>query len=413
MLSPSICRACAAFALHILHVHITHPSVRVFCPLSVYIYINLFPSSRYRGGKFFRSGGKFLRPEQMEHDSDEDSSEDSSDNEVGVGRKQGGPKPSAKLSSDDDEEEEKEEKASSKKRSRDSSDGGAPRKKSTAAKAARNAFFDEEAEASDDDDEDEEADGEGFDRADEDDPHDRVKKHYTQEDIRREQMDEEAEELIKLQDRRRKQAGGARDLRDADVAQIAQDIEARHRMQRRTVDRSVLDMGGGGGGGVGGAEDYGAVAQQSLVPSVSDPSLFMLSCSTGKEGELVYQIMNKAAAFARQGRPLGITGAIAAQSKGKIYIEAYEEPAVIEALEGIRGIMQYSRTKLPISDMTTVLTVTPTKKPGKSDVFLGFLLISFSLSSSLRGVAIRHHCKISASTHISRLPSDCFSPYFL
>ena len=135
MLSPSICRACAAFALHILHVHITHPSVRVFCPLSVYIYINLFPSSRYRGGKFFRSGGKFLRPEQMEHDSDEDSSEDSSDNEVGVGRKQFGPKPSAKLSSDEEEEEEKEEKALSKKRSRDSSDGGAPRKKSTAAKA--------------------------------------------------------------------------------------------------------------------------------------------------------------------------------------------------------------------------------------------------------------------------------------
>merc|ERR1719482_2680015 len=112
----------------------------------------------------------------MEHDSDEDSSEDSSDNEVGVGRKQFGPKPSAKLSSDDEEEEEKEEKALSKKRSRDSSDGGAPRKKSTAAKAARNAFFDKEADA---------ADGEGFDRADEDDPHDRVKKHYTQEDIRR------------------------------------------------------------------------------------------------------------------------------------------------------------------------------------------------------------------------------------
>ena len=51
-----------------------------------------------------------------------------------------------------------------------------------------------------------------------------------------------------------------------------------------------------------------------------------------REQEMVLQIMNKCVAFARQGRPLGICGAIAAQAKGKIYIESYTEPAVVEAI---------------------------------------------------------------------------------
>ncbi len=325
---------------------------------------------RTESGKFFRSGGgKFLRPDQLDHDDDDDSSSDEEEDVV-VRQKNndGDDKPSAKLSSDedgdddgegdddDDEEDDDEEEERSKKRRRESGGGGGS-KKSKKAAAARNAFFDEEAEASDDDEEDEEAYGTHRD------PDDVVRRHYTEEDIRKEQLDEEAEELIRLQDRRRAQAGG-RDLSEADVAEVAREIEERHRMQRSRVDRSVLD---GGAGGIGGAEDYGAVAQQSLVPSVSDPSLFMINCSTGKEEELVYQIMNKCAAFARQGRPLGITGAVAAQSKGRIYVEAYEEPAVIEAMEGIRNLMHYTRTKIPISDMTTVMTVRPSKRPVKKN----------------------------------------------
>jgi transcription elongation factor SPT5 len=116
----------------------------------------------------------------------------------------------------------------------------------------------------------------------------------------------------------------------------------------------------------GGPEVYSAVSQQSLVPSVSDPSLWMISCSTGKEQDLVYQIMNKCVAFARQGRPLGICGVIAAQTKGKIYIESFSEPAVVEAIQGVRGLLQYTMRLVPIGDMTTVMTVVPTKKPGTS-----------------------------------------------
>mmetsp|Transcript_42198 Transcript_42198/g.101536 ORF Transcript_42198/g.101536 Transcript_42198/m.101536 type:complete len:839 (-) Transcript_42198:78-2594(-) len=75
------------------------------------------------------------------------------------------------------------------------------------------------------------------------------------------------------------------------------------------------------------------------------------------------QIMNKCAAYARQGNPLGIVGAIAAQTKGKIYIESYHEPSVGEAIGGIRGVMAGTARLVPIPDMTTVMTVIPKKKP--------------------------------------------------
>jgi transcription elongation factor SPT5 len=115
---------------------------------------------------------------------------------------------------------------------------------------------------------------------------------------------------------------------------------------------------------------YTAVSQQSLVPSVTDPGLWMFSCPTGKEQELVYQIMNKCVAFAKRGKPLGITSVVVAQTKGKIYVESYSEPAVMEAVQGVRGLMQYTSVKVPIADMTTVMTVIPKKVPGMLPYFV-------------------------------------------
>jgi transcription elongation factor SPT5 len=321
-------------------------------------------------GKFFRPhGGKHYRPNQGDEDDDDDSDDSSEEEDQ--------PKPAAKSTnanlsssddddddddaSDDDDDEEEEEEEDNRKRKKGGGDGKASKR------AKMSSFFDEEAEDDDDDEEgdDDEAYGTHHD------PDDVVRKHYTEEEIRREQMDEEAQELIRAQDRRRAQAGGYRFGRDAEeekersVAEMAKDIEERHRMQQRTVDRSMLDRRHmDDDGAEGGPESYGAVAQQSLVPSVSDPSLWMISCSNGKEQELIYQIMNKCAAFARQGRPLGICGAIAGQTRGKIYIESFSEPAVVEAIQGVRGLMPYSMRLVPIGDMTTVMTVVPKKKPG-------------------------------------------------
>lgn len=320
---------------------------------------------------------KFFRPPPQLEDSDDDDDDEEEDEELIDDEDEDEQRPkkasaNANLSDDDDsedeedsEEEEEEDDRPGKKR-RQSSSAGNDKKRSKAS-----SFFELEAEASDDEEEDDEG--------------------YSGRHKDGEQMDEEARELIRQQDRRRAQAGGR--FGERSVAEISREIENRHRMQRRTVDRSrIIDhpgrSGGGGGVGVGGAaaaarepevesvgtgggegRDYyqGAVAQQSLVPSVSDPSLWMVSCATGKEQELVYQIMNKCSAFARQGRPLGISAAIAAQSKGKIYIESFSEPAVMEAIQGVRGLLQYTMRLVPIQDMTTVMTVTSKKKPVKKN----------------------------------------------
>mmetsp|Transcript_39767 Transcript_39767/g.119560 ORF Transcript_39767/g.119560 Transcript_39767/m.119560 type:complete len:1121 (+) Transcript_39767:451-3813(+) len=312
--------------------------------------------------------GKFLRPPPGGGQGamfDSSGSSDSEDDE-----EEQTPQPpsrkSANLSSDeedddeaeadDDDDEDYDDAPASKKRKGGGSGGGETKK---AKKINTRAFFDMEAEADDDDEDADEPYGTHHD------PDDIVRRHYTEEDIRKEQLDEEAEELIRQQDRRRAQAGGGMFTSDMSAADVAREIEERHRMQRRTVSTSA--MGDEGGEGEGFGPGYGAVAQQSLVPSVSDPSMWMFSCAPGKEQELVYQIMNKSIAFARQGKPLGITGAVAAQSKGRIYVESYSEPAVIEAMQGIRNLMQYSMRLVPISDMTTVMTVVPKKKPVKKN----------------------------------------------
>jgi len=386
----------------------------------------LFVISSARNGKFFRPG-KFLRPENAndDDDDDDDSSEDEEDQPAtrvvqrGGGKSLSRPAPpveessdeddddddeddedeeekqeqptrvvqrgggkslanrpppaSANLSSDDDDDDddddEEEEEETTRKRKK--GDGGAGSKKSKRSKAS--SFFDEEAE----DDEEDEDEPYGTHH----DPDDRVKKHYTEEDIRKEQMDEDAQEIIRQQDRRRAQAGYRFGDQDFDASQersvqdMAREIEERHKMSRRRVDRSVLDRSSRhvaeeDEDAPGGPEVYTAVSQQSLVPSVSDPSLWMVSCSNGKEQDMVFQIMNKCVAFARQGRPLGICGAIAAKTKGKIYIESYSEPAVVEAIGGTRGLLQYTMRLVPIQDMTTIMTVVPSKKPGTFNWFL-------------------------------------------
>ena len=357
---------------------------------------------------------KFFRPPTNSYVDSEDEEEDDSEEEEQGGRTMnntGGrntstSKNTANLSSDDDdddddddEEEEEETPAKAKPNtSKRKAGGGGSEKQRKRPKAS--SFFELEAEASDEEEEEEhERRGRGGGRAGGDDG---------------EGMDREALELIKLQDRRRAQAGGA--MLERTAAEMARDIEQRHRMQNRrpmnhgrirpdarhvppartSGGKSATATGNAAARGnlsaasatlaastapnappppvpmemhrdvvddEGGPEAYTAVAQQSLVPSVNDPSFWMISCATGKEQDMVLQLMNKAVAFARQNRPLGITGAIAAQSKGKIYVEAFSEPAVMEAIQNVRGLLQYSMRLVPIGDMTTVMTVTSKKKP--------------------------------------------------
>ena len=191
-----------------------------------------------------------------------------------------------------------------------------------------------------------------------------MKRHYTEEDKKREYQGEEFNAISRQIDRRRQRAGGVF-AADLSVEEVTRQVENRHIMSRRTVDRDVMDSMDADVDGNVAPQAFTAVSQQSLLPSVSDPSLWMFTCANGKEQELVCQIMNKCVAYARMGKPLGITAAVAAQSKGKVYVESYSEPTMIQAVQGIRNLLIYSMKLVPIQDMTTVMTVVPKKKPVK------------------------------------------------
>jgi len=346
-------------------------------------------------GKMFR-GGKMLRPlgddDDIPDDSSEDDSSDDDDDDDGdnnnnkkqaavsapVSATTNKKQSDANLSSDDDSDEDDDDDGE------EEEDGKAP------AKRAR-----EESDDDDDDEEDEEEEEEEMenrpkskkkrpniasfiddmaedDDDDSDDDEGGTKSKKKDKDISREYMDKDAEAIIAQQERRRRlegnwldKLGGLTDDKerdDADVARIARELEERHSMDQRrkkvVIHRPRIQPGGpktslmagatGTSGGDVGGDSYDddeeemvgdiEVPQGSLVPSVSDPALWMFSCPTGKETELVYAIMNKCVAFAKRGQPLGITSVVVAQTKGKIYVESFSEPAVIEAVQGVRGV---------------------------------------------------------------------------
>jgi len=165
-------------------------------------------------------------------------------------------------------------------------------------------FFDEMADDDSDDDEDDE-DLEGSDMSDGE--LDRriarrskeKERVYTQAEIAAENMDDDQLDLMRAQDRRRNREG-IFDA-EADVSAVADDIVKRHKMAGRRV----------GAGGRGGMNDIGGmklnrrdkeVNQQSLVPSVTDPQIWMFGCKIGKEEELVLTLLNKAIAIHQEVR---------------------------------------------------------------------------------------------------------------
>jgi hypothetical protein len=78
---------------------------------------------------------------------------------------------------------------------------------------------------------------------------------------------------------------------------------------------------------------------EAKLPSGSDHKMFILGCKMGKEEELVQAILNKTAYYDRtkkEAYKMSITSALAIRKKypGKIFVEADNEQAVKESLEG-------------------------------------------------------------------------------
>lgn len=151
-------------------------------------------------------------------------------------------------------------------------------------------------------------------------------------------------------------------------AEIAADIERRHRVYEQ--NRAPADNAYGGG--EGGFVPVGSVMQQALLPTTSDPGIWMVRVSNGKEALVVRSIMLKSMEALSKGSRQTIKSAFCTSSKGYVYIEAIAEPFAREVINGLRMVLQYTFTKVPLDQMTSLLSVTVRKQPMKKGQLVRF-----------------------------------------
>ncbi|XP_065653569.1 transcription elongation factor SPT5-like [Hydra vulgaris] len=102
------------------------------------------------------------------------------------------------------------------------------------------------------------------------------------------------------------------------------------------------------------------IEQQSLLPDVKDPNLWMVRCRMGEEKQTVFALMRKFITLQSSETPLQIKSAIAVEGlKGYIYIEAYKQTHVKAAIEGFGALRLgiWKQQMVPINEMADVLKV--------------------------------------------------------
>ncbi|KAJ8916623.1 hypothetical protein NQ315_000268 [Exocentrus adspersus] len=112
--------------------------------------------------------------------------------------------------------------------------------------------------------------------------------------------------------------------------------------------------------GDGGEEMSDEITQQTLLPGVKDPNLWMVKCRIGEEKSTCLLLMRKFLAYQNTNEPLQIKSVVAPEGvKGYIYIEAYKQPHVKTAIENIGNLRMgiWKQQMVPIKEMTDVLRV--------------------------------------------------------
>lgn len=118
------------------------------------------------------------------------------------------------------------------------------------------------------------------------------------------------------------------------------------------------------------------IEQTAHLPTVKDPNLWMVKCLPGSEKMAVLQLMRKFIAYENTEEdpgPLQIKSAIALDAvKGYIYVEAYKQTHVKQAIEGINNLRLglNKQTMVPITEMPDVLRVIREQPKIKRDQFV-------------------------------------------
>ncbi|KFM22733.1 Putative transcription elongation factor SPT5-like protein 1 [Auxenochlorella protothecoides] len=227
-----------------------------------------------------------------------------------------------------------------------------------------------------------------------------------------------------------------RQMREAEM-QAAKDEE----MNPEELQAYLKDRYGGqshypGTGGAG-TEDFGAVAQQALLPKPSDPKLWVVRCAEGAEREVVVCLLQKCYDLAQKGRSLLIKSAfcqdhlkvgVAAVRKpaqpaisphmqrGYLYVEAVKEAHVAEAVRGMRAVFNSKKPRMvPLGEMTAAVAVQVTAARGvdvgswvraKAGLYKGDLAQVVDLDASGARATLRLVPRLDLAALSARRPED-------
>ncbi|EHH59573.1 hypothetical protein EGM_09714 [Macaca fascicularis] len=114
-------------------------------------------------------------------------------------------------------------------------------------------------------------------------------------------------------------------------------------------------------GETGGSDELSDdITQQQLLPGVKDPNLWTVKCKIGEERATAISLMRKFIAYQFTDTPLQIKSVVAPEHvKGYIYVEAYKQTHVKQAIEGVGNLRlgYWNQQMVPIKEMTDVLKV--------------------------------------------------------
>lgn len=112
--------------------------------------------------------------------------------------------------------------------------------------------------------------------------------------------------------------------------------------------------------GEGGEEMSDEITQQTLLPGIKDPNLWMVKCRIGEEKATVLLLMRKFIAYQFSDEPFQIKSVVAPEGvKGYIYIEAYKQTHVKNIINNVGTLRMgiWKQDMVPIKEMTDVLRV--------------------------------------------------------
>lgn len=112
--------------------------------------------------------------------------------------------------------------------------------------------------------------------------------------------------------------------------------------------------------GEGGEEMSDEITQQTLLPGIKDPNLWMVKCRIGEEKATVLLLMRKFIAYQFSEESFQIKSVVAPEGvKGYIYIEAFKQTHVKALINNVGTLRMgvWKQEMVPIKEMTDVLRV--------------------------------------------------------